>query len=172
MERESVEQINSKLVISQAIAGDSAKIYPHMEEVRRWLRERGLDQWTEPFAPTWIENQIALGQYFVAYYNGELAATFRLMWADPDYWGEDDAPALYLHTLAVNSTFSGKGVGAQILGWAENYARQHDKPLLRLDTTADNPFLVSFYEKAGFSHMGFTTISRRRIVLLEKKVSP
>lgn len=167
-----MENINSKLVISQAVAGDSAKIYPHMEEVRRWLRERGSDQWSSPFTPTWIENQIELGQYFIAYHEGKLAATFRLMWADPDYWGDDDTPALYLHTLAVNSAFSGKGIGGQILTWAENYARQHDKPYLRLDTGADNPFLVNYYDKAGFVLKGQTSLNKFRLVLLEKRVSP
>ncbi len=165
-----MEQINSELVISQAKAGDSAIIYSHMEVVRQWLRERGSEQWSAPFTPPWIEHQIELGQYFVAFYKAELVATFRLMWTDPDYWGEDDTPALYLHTLAVNAAFSGKGIGSQILNWAEDYALQHDKPLLRLDTAADNPFLVTYYDKAGFMNKGQIIIKNFRVVLLEKRL--
>ena len=51
------------------------------------------------------------------------------------------------------------GLGAVILAWAADAARQRGCEALRLDCVAFNPRLRAYYEAAGFVHRGDVTVA-------------
>jgi GNAT superfamily N-acetyltransferase len=73
---------------------------------------------------------------------------------DPDIWGEDSLPALYVHGLAVRREPVSRGSGIELLRWAACAAARDDLVALRLDCWAKNWRLRRYYEQAGFRHVG------------------
>jgi GNAT superfamily N-acetyltransferase len=81
--------------------------------------------------------------------------TLTFQWDDPRFWGEDGADdrAGYVHRLAVRRAHAGTGLGARLLGWADDQVRAAGRTRLRLDVVSDNAPLRRYYERAGFAHV-------------------
>jgi len=144
-----------------------------IEQTRRWVVEKSPQQWKMPFAHEWVAARIADGEFFAVMMGGEMVGTFRLLWSDPDFWGEMDSPdAAYLHTLIVRRTLAGRGLGVQILRWAESYVAAHGRSKLRFDTLHDNERLIRFYRTANYETVGERGVRDFRVVLFEKRLTP
>lgn len=68
----------------------------------------------------------------------KVAGTVTMDWPDP-LWADADGAA---------------GLGARILGWAANAARQQGANSLRLDCVKSNDRLRAYHEAHGFAHRG------------------
>lgn len=77
--------------------------------------------------------------------------------SDPVWDGVPGAAALYVHRVAVRRSAS--GLGAVILRWAADVARQQGRKALRLDCVASNSRLRAYYAAAGFAHRGDATVA-------------
>jgi ribosomal protein S18 acetylase RimI-like enzyme len=72
--------------------------------------------------------------------------------------------AYFLGHLGVLPQFEGRGLGRQLLGWAENRARSAGTSRITLTVDADNERAMRLYERAGFSVAGtveLKALSRR-----------
>jgi ribosomal protein S18 acetylase RimI-like enzyme len=118
----------------------------------RWLRERGIEQWPDPFPRSRVEDSLARGELYLARVDKSIAATFVLQWEDELFWGEQPPVAGYIHAVAVRREHA--GVGRQVIEWAERAVREAGRPFLRLDCMRDNPRIRSYYEALGFEHRG------------------
>jgi GNAT superfamily N-acetyltransferase len=78
------------------------------------------------------------------------------------------ADAGYLHRLAVRQ--HGAGLGARLLGWAERHAVGKGKSMLRLDCVAWNESLRTYYERAGYQHVGNVTVVEFTQARYQKRV--
>jgi GNAT superfamily N-acetyltransferase len=67
---------------------------------------------------------------------------------------------LHIDALLVDQAAWHQGVGTALLTAAEGWGRDHGAQVVRLDTYADSPVSVPFYER----HMGY----RRRAVVFQK----
>jgi GNAT superfamily N-acetyltransferase len=134
-------------------AGDVLSV---LNEAADWLRARGISQWPERFDPSWVDDAIRRGQTWLARVDGMLSGTVTLDWSDP-VWSDAGGAAAYVHRLAVRRQAA--GLGAVILAWAADTARQRCCQALRLDCVAFNPRLRAYYEAAGFAHRGDVTVA-------------
>jgi len=159
--------ITLSLTFAQATPVESGIVRNILTEVQAWLHQRELVQWTNAFSETWLQKQIGNGHFYVVRQAEVPVAVFRLLVADPVYWGHDTTPALYLHTLAVARTAKGQGIGKKILDWAAQKARAEGKTCLRLDCLADNPVLISYYADYGFVFIARKEIKERKHILYE-----
>jgi GNAT superfamily N-acetyltransferase len=122
-----------------------------LDEAAAWLRERGITQWPARFEPSWVEGAIRRGETWLVEVDGTVRATVTVDWSDP-VWADDGGSAAYLHRMAVRRREP--GLGAVILAWAADLARQHGRDALRLDCVASNGRLRAYYEAAGFACRG------------------
>lgn len=77
------------------------------------------------------------------------------MYNDPVIWLERDKdPSVYLHRIAVNPRYKGKGVMKLIRAWALAHAGENNKTFVRMDTWGDNETLRSYYISCGFEYIG------------------
>jgi len=145
-----------KLKIVQADSSQSENILQVILEATQWLRSQGIDQWQVPWDLPWIEWRISLGDFYCAFLEDEdsMAAVVRLLWSDEDMWVSDDVQAGYVHSLAVRPKFAGRGIGRQVLRWAEEMCRLNGRDVLRLDCIAHNSRLHEYYRRQGFSECG------------------
>jgi GNAT superfamily N-acetyltransferase len=151
---------------------DLPEIAAILEDAQRWLRSRGIPQWTRPFDREWIAPKIAAREFFIARLHERPVAVARLLLSDPLFWGDrDDGDALYVHSLAVRREYSGQGVGQQFLDWAVEEARRSGRRFLRLDCAADNRSLCAYYERAGFIPFGPIEVGHAVMLLFEKPIA-
>jgi GNAT superfamily N-acetyltransferase len=69
---------------------------------------------------------------------------------------------LLVDALVVDRARWRQGIGTSLLDAAETWGREHGAAVVRLDTYADGPVAVPFYER----HMGY----RRRAIIFEKQL--
>ncbi|MCC8928796.1 GNAT family N-acetyltransferase [Rhodococcus sp. I2R] len=136
-----------------------------------WLRARGIDQWTPREVPlTVIEKQVLRGEFFVARNSrsAQIIGAVRLIWSDPEIWGESAVRAAYVHGLVIDRSLVGVGLGRDLLTWAARHARDEGAETLRLDCAETNPALRRYYRNFGFSEVGVRDLGRFEVVLFEK----
>jgi GNAT superfamily N-acetyltransferase len=76
----------------------------------------------------------------------------------------------YIHKLAVGPAYTGRGVGLQLLLWAEKQALAAGKRYFRLNCLASDRGLCDYYEKAGFKHIRNVLEQRGLASLYEKRL--
>jgi ribosomal protein S18 acetylase RimI-like enzyme len=144
----------SRLEVRRAGPEDVDEIVAMLSMAARWLLARGIRQWPDPFPRGRVEPLVRRGDFYLASFDGELAATLALLWSDPAFWGEQPDDAGYLHALAVRRTHAGRGLGARLLDWAEAEVVARGRTYLRLDCLAENDALRRYYQAPGFEPRG------------------
>lgn len=140
-----------------------------LEEAGRWLLSRGLSQWPATVGRDRIAALSDSRDFYLAWDGTEPVGTFSLQTADVEMWGAQPDDALYLHSLAVRR--SHRGLGRQLLSWAEQEAGGRGKRYLRLDCDAANPALRLYYERAGYAYRRDVPGSGWTVSLYEKPVA-
>ncbi|WP_309135265.1 GNAT family N-acetyltransferase [Cellulomonas sp.] len=135
-----------------------------------WMARAGVVQWPRGSLPRErVEAQLAAGEWHVVRgAPGEVVGTLRLLWSDPEFWGDDDAPAVYVHGLMSARSRRGSGLGRALLDWAAERGRDAGVGLFRLDCRDTNPALRAYYEAYGFTAVGHRDFATFRAVLLQK----
>jgi protein-tyrosine phosphatase len=162
--------------IRRAGPADAAAIAQLREAAARWLLARGIDQWrpgeiTEAHVLDWL----AGGRVYLIERDGVVVAAVRVAWADPAVWGDQLEIAGYLHALVSSRAQEDRGLGAVLLGHAEEVIARTGRHMARLDCRADNLALRAYYRRAGYDEVGTRDFPDhpdwRPVTLLEKRLS-
>ena len=162
-----------EIEILRAEPADLDTVVSILEEAAQWIMAQGIDQWPATFPPQWrtrIVESIQRGEVHLARLDGQPVGTLTLQWSDRMVWGDIEDDAGYVHRLAIRRAFGGKGLGRQLLGWAEAMVAVAGKEHLRLDCMAENPALMRYYERAGFVYRGRVEGQGWNASLYEKRV--
>lgn len=143
------------LHVRLATQEDAPHVIEILNEAAAWLRQRGVEQWPERWPPDSMDERIARREVHVAHlaYETRAVATVSLDWRDTKYWPEESNHAAYLHRLAVRREAAGQHIGARLVDWAAEQAREADRAWLRLDCVTSNKGLRTYYERLGFTHV-------------------
>jgi len=141
-----------QLSIAAAGRADLEAVMSLLREARRWHEKQGVDPWRE-FDTARIAAEIEAGRVYVARAGNAVCGTITLVETDGLVWGKERGDELYVHKLAVARDQAGRGIGAQILRWAQGLARERGKRRLRLDTWDGNRKMRDYYERVGFRHV-------------------
>ena len=142
-----------------------------LEEAARWLATRGIRQW-EPgsFSRRDVERRIERDEAFVFRVSGRVVGCVVLQWSDEEVWGKRPDDAGYVHGLAIRRAEAGKGLGTELLRWAEGCVGASGRKYLRLDCASSNRALNEYYERAGFRSRGRVLAWGLEVSRYEKKV--
>ena len=106
--------------------------------------QNGIYQWNEhyPDKSSFI-NDAKNNELYVCVENEEVIACISLCnEMDEVYipvtWKTKNQNNLYIHRLAVHPDFQKKGVGRDLMNFAENFARKKEYKSIRLDTFSKN----------------------------------
>jgi|SRR5438876_4305931 len=145
---------SSRVEVITAKAEDLDMILEILNEAARWVVSRGRKGWKPgSFSSQSINEQIEREEVYSGRIGGEIVGTITLQWRDKMFWAETPQDAGYIHKLAVRPAYGGKGIGLQLIRWAENQASTIRKRYLRLNCLASDRGLCDYYEKAGFKHI-------------------
>ncbi|WP_174535150.1 GNAT family N-acetyltransferase [Micromonospora chalcea] len=148
----------SSLTIRPGGPGDAPTLLRLLDSATAWLAERGrTDQWGAE--PASIDpRRIAQADAWAAgngLYLAEIDATVAgalVVGAATDYVPPATEPELYVNLLVTDRAYAGRGVGAQLLAYAAELARERGVGLLRVDCfRSPDRALVRFYESCGFT---------------------
>lgn len=153
------------MIILPAGPEDVPRLVRFRVDAAAWLTPLGIDQWSTPFPAEHIAASVSAGEVFLVKEGeeGEAVATVTLdRTIDPEIWDlwtpeEREEPALYVHKLAVDRRYGGRGLGGRLLDWAGDRAAQQGSRWLRLDAWTSNARLHQYYLQQGFKHVRTTT---------------
>jgi uncharacterized protein len=117
----------------------------------------GRVSWTHPRVAGLVASDAEAGQlYAITDAGGALVATFAVCETPDDYfagvpWAEPDAPARYLHRLAVSPALHGGGLGSWCVKHAERIAAAAGARYLRLDALHKVDRVLRFYARMGYT---------------------
>ncbi|MFD0792785.1 GNAT family N-acetyltransferase [Mucilaginibacter litoreus] len=164
--------------IRLATLTDIPKIMLLIKEVVPIMRESGNLQWDDTYPnPAVFENDIALGQLWVAEVNSHIAGVSAITTEQyPEYAevGLDiNEVAVVTHRLAVSPRFRGQGIAAALMLQAEEVARQLQIDVLRVDTNTQNLATQKLFPKMGYEFKGEMNLKFRpglKFVCFEKRL--
>lgn len=141
-----------------------------MREAARWSLERGEKMWElDRLTEAHLAQRCSPHEVFIGELAGESVVTALIQDRDPDIW-PDDGTALIIHKLAVRRAHAGRGFANRMLDFAAEHTRSRGRKWLRLDTDATRPKLREFYERAGFTPVGFKSLGHLHLALYEKSL--
>ena len=123
------------------------------------LNQQGIFQWNEHYPSLAVFQQdIAQNALYVYEHQAQVAGCIMLSPVkdrvyETVHWLTPDTKSLYIHRLAVHPEFQKKGLGGQLMDFAEQFAIAKAYQSIRLDTFRQNPANQQFYEKRGFQKL-------------------
>jgi GNAT superfamily N-acetyltransferase len=139
------------------------------------LEEKGIDQWKqfldEKKGAVILERRFREGEVYKALKNETIFGVFVIQW-DDTFWHpmKKDNLACWIHTMGIDPSLKGNGIGKKILTYVEDAARNNGKKFVRLDCGADNERLCGYYESNGFEDAGSKPWDGRMIRMYEKEL--
>lgn len=139
----------------RAVLGDVSTILALLQKRIDWMDERGLYQWNKTayltvYPAPYFEEKIRQNSVFLALDGEKPIGVIALFDTDPRW--REDKDAYYVHHFATDPAYP--GLGRQMLLFAETYARNAGKEVLRLDSQKVNDALSRYYEALGYAAVG------------------
>ncbi|WP_353481509.1 GNAT family N-acetyltransferase [Haliscomenobacter sp.] len=139
--------------ITNSTPADFDTIFALYDEAIAFQKKVFNKQW-EGFESSLIETEIRENRQWKIIIDDEVACIFATTLSDAIFWGERDLePAVYIHRIVTNPKFRGAAFVKIIVEWARGYCLANQLEYIRLDTWGDNPKLIDYYEKCGFSYL-------------------
>lgn len=156
------QEIEAGIQVYQAKPEDADAVMALLLKTAQWFKSKGSSQWSALLDGEDSHNTrevIKHGNVFVFKEGEKIAAMVILLtdaspW-DIDLWGEEDQEnSFYVHRLAIDRDYAGRGLGKAVLEWVEHGIAIEGKPQIRLDCIGTNDTLYQFYSNAGYTHKG------------------
>ncbi|MDT8417630.1 MAG: GNAT family N-acetyltransferase [Lutibacter sp.] len=144
------------MVIKKALKQDLDQLLSIVKSCGQKLIEQGIFQWNEeyPSKEILIED-IELQELWKLEDNNSIIGLIVLSEnEDAEYqdvkWLTKNHKNLYIHRLAVDPKFQGKGYAQKLMDFAEKFARKNGYNSIRLDTFSQNKRNLKFYEQRNY----------------------
>lgn len=126
--------------------------------MRQTQKAKAAVPWPE-FDRILIENEIVEQRQWKIIVDNQVACIWVTTFDDPLIWEERSIdPAIYIHRIATNPVFRGRGLVSEIVRWAIKYAKSFNKQFIRIDTVGNNEKLIEHYKNCGFKFLGFSML--------------
>lgn len=169
------QRLHTDVSIGPAGPEDAAQVMALLRRRMAWMDEKGLQHWNcsaylEEFPLSYFQSLARGGELFAAWDKSGMVGAMALRRTDDQWPDGDSGRALYLHHLATE--VSRKGLGRQMIAWAEAYAAAQGRECLRLDSKKGNEPLRRYYDALGFRPVGECINEDYAGVLREKSLHP
>jgi ribosomal protein S18 acetylase RimI-like enzyme len=140
--------------IEQALRTDAEALLAMRERLSSWLAMRGVMQWQPgSLSVSGLQEQIEIGLVYVGRLRRQLVGSVTITDDDPRIWGDDSTRAGHVHRLMVDRRWAHRGLGGDLLRWAEEHCRTNAKTHVRLDCLEINDALIEYYRNARYQEV-------------------
>lgn len=121
----------------------------------------GIDQWDEHYPNRKIiEQDLTDDCYYIGVLDNEIVTGMRVdNIQDPTYldinWKDKSNNFMVVHRLGSKTKVWNKGIGKQMMAFAEKLAKESGCSSFRLDTYSHNTKAMDFYKKIGYQQLGY-----------------
>jgi len=119
----------------------------------------------------WVEDGLSAGEFRIVESASEVIGCVRVQDADPLFWGAREELAAYVHSLTIDRSLAGRGIGAQVLDAIGVESAARGARWLRLDCGETAAGLRTYYESCGFCVVGETVVDGERLALYQRPVA-
>ncbi|NRF90172.1 GNAT family N-acetyltransferase [Paenibacillus frigoriresistens] len=148
------------MTIMRLESNDKSGVMSLFRSVTQDLKRKGIHQW-DRFYP----NGIVIGRdlrnknLFGISMDAQIVAVVVLDTKQSAkysalQWSDTQGKSACIHRLAVHPEYQGRGLGKQLLQFAENLAGQQGNSSIRLDVYTGNRGALSMYSRAGYHQVG------------------
>lgn len=144
--------------VQNTLVRDLATVYELFEQSILYQERKGYPVWRNYDRNAILEDIITKNQYKICI-GSTVAIVFSVCYDDKIIWRHyDQDNAVYLHRIVVNPVCKGLGLFGDIVEWARHHAIQKRLTFIRMDTWANNPTLINYYQSYGFASVeNYTT---------------
>lgn len=138
------------------------------------MESQGIFQWDEVYPnQEAIENDLSEGTLYRVTVDDAIYGIIVLnMHQEPEYqqvaWEFKGDRVLVVHRIAVNRDWQGKGVGSELMDFAEKFARENHYDVIRLDAFTQNPAAVALYKSREYRLAGSVIFRKGPLFCFEK----
>jgi predicted N-acetyltransferase YhbS len=137
-----------------AVDNDIDEVLSLIHDLSRWLKSKGIHQWSDSFPRKTLELELLRRELFVLDDEKGIIASVALSMEAGELWDDISENAVHLHRLAVARTRAGEKLGEAVMTWAEAEVKRKGINLLRLVCDESNPFLPAYYKNLGYKSKG------------------
>lgn len=147
------------MVIKKASKKDLDQLLTVVKSCGQNLIEQGIFQWNEEYPKREdLLEDIELQELWKLEDQNKIIGLIVLTEnEDAEYqdvkWLTKNQRHLYVHRLAVDPKFQGKGNAQKLMDFAENYALENNYNSIRLDTFSQNNRNLKFYEQRNYTRL-------------------
>lgn len=155
-----------RLILRRASEEDFEAVRNLLMEASRWLRLKGTTQWAVPWPDENGRNEnirraMGAGRTWIVWDGSLAAATLTASPNHHEIWPPEDwhERAVYVRRITVSRTYSGLGLGGQLIDWAGLRAsREYGARWIRADVWTTNTGLHDYYRRQGFEYTGLSPV--------------
>ncbi|MCC7407150.1 MAG: GNAT family N-acetyltransferase [Phycisphaeraceae bacterium] len=138
-------------MLAQTTDAEFESCYAVLTRVTDWLNARGIRQWLRPLPRSVYERWQRQGCNYHYLVEGKLAAVVSLVTQVDQEWQTHTGPepVLWVHALAVERTFAGRGIGRSVM---QAITQLRQQPLW-LTCVNHQGFLPAYYRELGFTQV-------------------
>ncbi|NJN77871.1 MAG: GNAT family N-acetyltransferase [Saprospiraceae bacterium] len=116
----------------------------------------------EGFERSLVELEVSENRQWKIIIDNEIACIFAITFSDVEIWRERTEPSVFIHRIVTNAKFRGRNFVLIIIEWAKEFCKKNDLEFIRIDTWGDNPRLVEYYIKCGFTFIDTIDVSQAK----------
>lgn len=148
----------------QAQKADALQIWEILARAIQRRKEDGSNQWQDGYPnPSVIRSDIEKGIGYVLVDGNTIVGYCVILINDePEYaklkgnWLTNGDFVVY-HRVAISEKYLGQGLAKKMLGYVEDFARQHNIYSVKADTNFDNAGMLNIFSKLGYTYCGEVT---------------
>ncbi|HEX6223675.1 MAG TPA: GNAT family N-acetyltransferase, partial [Chryseolinea sp.] len=143
--------MNIEYKITNTEKADLSDIFNFFEESIAYQEKNGYPAWKH-YDKDVIRKDMENKLQYKIIIDGMMAMVFSVRYSDRLIWRDlDNEDSVYLHRIVVNPIFKGRKLFKVVLKWAIDHAKIRGLTFIRMDTWADNPSIIGYYETFGFT---------------------
>lgn len=113
------------------------------------------------FEENLVRNEVVEQRQFKLIHDGKIVCVWAITFDDPEIWPDATAnDSLFIHRIATHPCYRGLNFVKRIVEWAKNYAKNHNKSYIRMDTCGVNNRLINYYQHCGFNFLGIKKLTQ------------
>ncbi|GAB3021772.1 GNAT family N-acetyltransferase [Niabella terrae] len=145
--------------IKNSSSADIDEIFQFYAYAAALQKSKAVSQW-QGFDRSMVANEIREQRQWRMIIEEQTACIWATTDSDAEIWEAlNSDPAIYIHRIVTHPDFRGQQLVGQLVEWARDYGRLHQKKYLRMDTVGENKGLIDHYGRCGFDFLGLKTLT-------------